>query len=144
MIGKYFYGALAVAILIAAASMTTFAQVGELRGKVMMKQADGQTVPLADAQIDVFRTDMKGKYKTKTNKKGEFVFAGIPFVGTYTVVASHPTAAPNWVDGVKAGRDIPVEIVVTPGDGKRPTLEEVKAAGGGRTSSRRWRWRWRR
>ena len=103
MIGKYFYGALAVAILIAA-SMTTFAQVGELRGKVMMKQADGQTVPLADAQIDVFRTDMKGSYKTTTNKKGEFVFAGIPFVGIYTVVASHPTAAPNWVDGAKAGQ----------------------------------------
>ena len=134
MIGKYFYGALAVAVLIAAASMTTFAQVGELRGRVMMKQADGQTVPLADAQIDVFRTDMKGEYKTKTNKKGEFVFAGIPFVGTYTVSASHPTAAPNWVDGAKAGRDIPVEIVVTPGDGKRPTLEEIKGAGGGRAA----------
>ena len=134
MIGKYFYGALAVAILIAA-SMTTFAQVGELRGRVMMKQADGQTVPLADAAIDVFRTDMKGSYKTTTNKKGEFVFAGIPFVGIYTVVASHPTAAPNWVDGAKAGRDVPVEIVVGPGDGKRPTLEEIKAAGGGRTAA---------
>ena len=133
MITKYFYGALAVAVLVAA-SMTTFAQVGELRGKVMMKQADGQTVPLADAQIDVYRTDMKGSYKTTTNKKGEFVFAGIPFVGIYTVLASHPTAAPNWVDGAKAGRDIPVEIVVTPGDGKRPTLEEIKAAGGGRSA----------
>ena len=134
MIGKYFYGTLAVAVLIAA-SMTTFAQVGELRGRVMMKQADGQTVPLAEAQIDVFRTDMKGEYKTKTNKKGEFVFAGIPFVGTYTVSASHPTATPNWVDGAKAGRDIPVELVVTPGDGKRPTLEEIKGAGGGRASA---------
>jgi tetratricopeptide (TPR) repeat protein len=134
MIGKYFYGTLAVAILIAAASMTTLAQVGELRGTVMMKQADGQTVPLADAQIDVFRTDMKGEYKTKTNKKGEFVFAGIPFVGTYTVSASHPTATPNWVDGAKAGRDIPVAIVVTPGDGKRPTLDEIKGAGGGRAA----------
>ena len=134
MIGKYFYGTLAVAVLIAA-SMTTFAQVAELRGKVMMKQADGQTVPLADAQIDVFRTDMRGSYKTTTNKKGEFVFAGIPFVGIYTVLASHPTAAPNWVDGAKAGRDIPVEIVVTPGDGKRPTLEEIKAAGGGRSAA---------
>ena len=134
MIGKYFYGALAVAVLIAVASMPTFAQVGELRGRVMMKQADGQTVPLADAQIDVFRTDMRGEYKTKTNKKGEFVFAGIPFVGIYTVSASHPTAAPNWVDGAKAGRDIPVDIVVTPGDGKRPTLDEIKAVGGGRAN----------
>jgi tetratricopeptide (TPR) repeat protein len=130
MIGKYFYGALAVAILIASASMTTFAQVGELRGVVTIEQADGQKVPLADAQIDVFRTDMKGEYKTKTNKKGEFVFAGLPFVGTYTVAASHPTASPNWVGGVKAGRDMVVAINVKPGDGKRFTFEEIKAGGG--------------
>ncbi len=131
MIRKYFYGMLAVAILIASASVTTSAQVAELRGKVVMQQADGQKVPLAEAQIDVFRTDISGKYNTKTNKKGEFVFAGLPFVGTYTVVASHPTATPNWVGGVKAGRDVPVELTVTPGEGKRPTFEEVKAAGGG-------------
>ena len=130
MIGKYFYGLLPIAVLIACASITSFAQVGELRGSVVMKQADGQTVPLADAQIDVFRTDMTGKYNTKTNKKGEFVFAGLPFVGTYTVAASHPTAAPNFIPGVKAGRDVPVALTLTPGDGKRFTLDEIKAAGG--------------
>ena len=132
MIGRYFYGALAVAILIASASITTFAQVGELRGHVWMQQAaGGEKVPLADAQIDVFRTDINGNYKTKTNKKGEFVFAGLPFVGTYTVAASHPTARPNWVPGVKAGREVDVEVVLTPGDGKRLTFEEIKAGGGG-------------
>ena len=130
MISRYFYGALAVAILLASVSMTTFAQVAELRGTVMMQQADGQKVPLADAQIDVFRTDMNAKYNTKTNKKGEFVFAGLPFIGTYTVAVSHPTARPNFIPGVKVGREIPVDIVVTPGDGKRLTLEEIKAAGG--------------
>jgi len=130
MITKYFYLALAVVILVASASMTTLAQTGELRGQVMMKQADGQEIPLADAQIDVFRTDMSGKYNTKTNKKGEFVFAGLPFVGTYTVAVSHPTAAPNWLGGVKAGRDVPVQLTVTPGDGKRLTYEDIKAAGG--------------
>ena len=132
MISKYVYGALAAFVLIAAASVTTFAQVAELRGKVVMQQADGQKVPLGDAQIDVFRTDIGGKYNTKTNKKGEFVFAGLPLVGIYTVVASHPTARPNWVDGVKTGRE--VEVIVTPGDGKRPTLEEIKAGGGGRAN----------
>ena len=131
MIGRYIYGALAVAILLAFASITAFAQVGELRGHVWMQQADGQKVPLADAQIDVFRTDMSAKYNTKTNKKGEFVFAGLPFTGTYVVAASHPTAAPNFLPGVKAGRDIPAEITLTPGDGKRLTLEEIKAAGSG-------------
>ena len=131
MIRKHFFGALAVAILVASASLTAVAQVGELRGHVWMQQADGQKVPLADAQIDVFRTDMSAKYNTKTNKKGEFVFAGLPFIGTYTVAASHPTAAPNFVPGVKAGREIPCEITVTPGDGKRLTFDEIKNAGGG-------------
>jgi tetratricopeptide (TPR) repeat protein len=131
MISKYFYGALAVAVLIASVSLTTFAQVGELRGHVWMQGQDGQKVPLADAQIDVFRTDMNAKYQTKTNKKGEFVFAGLPFIGTYTVAASHPTAAPNFVPGVKVGREIPCEITVTPGNGKRLTFEDIKSAGGG-------------
>ena len=67
MIGRYFYGLIAVAILVMSVSVTGFAQVGELRGHVVMQQADGQKVPLADAQIDVFRTDMKAKYNTKTN-----------------------------------------------------------------------------
>lgn len=129
MISRYFYGALAVAILVTAASMTTFAQVAELRGTVMMKQADGQTVPLADAKIDVFRMDMSAKYETKTNKKGEFVFAGLPFIGTYTVAASHPTAAPTFVGGVRPNSENKLELVVSPGDGKRLTLEDVKAAG---------------
>lgn len=131
MIRKHFFGALVVAILVAFASLTAFAQVGELRGKVLMQQADGQKVPLPDAQIDVFRTDMKAEYHTKTDKKGEFVFAGLPFIGTYTVAASHPTAAPNFQPGVKAGRDIPVELTVTPGPGKRLTFDEIKSAGGG-------------
>ena len=130
MIGRYFFGALMVAILVAFASLTAVAQVGELRGHVWMQQADGQKVPLADAQIDVFRTDMKADYHVKTNKKGEFVFAGLPFIGVYAVAASHPTAKPNWVNGVKAGRDIPCEITVTPGDGKRFTYDEIKAAAG--------------
>ena len=130
MIGKFFFGALAVAVLLSFASISAVAQVGELRGTVMMAQADGQKVPLADAQIDVFRTDIKGEYKTKTNKKGEWVFAGIPFVGTYVVSVSHPTASPTFIPGVKAGRGIPVELEVKPGDGKRLTLDEIRNAGG--------------
>src|SRR5215217_9337625 len=131
MIGKYIYGALAVVILVASFSITAVAQVGELRGHVWMQQADGQKVPVAKAEIDVFRTDMSDKYHTETNTKGEFVFAGLPFIGTYVVAASHPSATPNWVPGVKAGRGIDCEIVLTPGAGKRLTFEEIKGAGGG-------------
>jgi tetratricopeptide (TPR) repeat protein len=127
MINRYFIGVLAVAVLVTVASAPAFAQVGELRGTVMMEE-NGQKVPLADAKIDVYRTDMKGTYETKTNKKGEFVFAGVPFVGTYAVAASHPTARPNFIPGVRAGRNQVVEIVVTPGDGKRLTYDEVTKA----------------
>jgi tetratricopeptide (TPR) repeat protein len=128
MFHRYFFGVLAVAALVLSAAVSTTAQVGELRGHVFMQQADGQKVPLADAQIDVVRTDVKGEYKTKTNKKGEFVFAGLPFVGVYSVAVSHPTAAPNFIAGVKVGRDQAADIVVTPGDGKRLTSDEIKAA----------------
>lgn len=128
MLNKYVIGALAVAILVVGASVPAFAQVGELRGHVWMQQADGQKVPLAEAQIDVFRTDMKAKYDTKTNKKGEYVFAGLPFVGEYIVAASHPTASPNFIPHVKAGRGTDVDITVTPGAGKRLTLDEIEKA----------------
>ena len=78
MIYKYFSAVFAVVLLITFSAVSTPAQVGELRGHVFMQQPDGQKVPLADAQIDVYRTDMSAKYNTKTNKKGEFVFAGLP------------------------------------------------------------------
>jgi len=135
MIGRYFYGFIAVAILVMSVSVTAFAQVGELRGHVLMQQADGQKVPLADAQIDVYRVDIKAKYNTKTNKKGEFVFAGLPFVGDYAIAVSHPTAAPNWLPNVKVGRDVDYEVTVTPGDGKRLTPEDIEKARAGTPAS---------
>jgi tetratricopeptide (TPR) repeat protein len=128
MIRRYIFGTIAATLVMAFAVITASAQVGELRGHVFMQQADGNKVPLADAQIDVFRTDVKGEYHTKTSKKGEFVFAGLPFVGEYTIVASHPTASPNWLSKFKVGRGVMADIIVTPGDGRRPTIEDLKNA----------------
>lgn len=131
MIHRYFFAVVVAAFLVASAAATSFAQVGELRGHVWLQQADGQKVPLADANIDVFRMDLKAEYKTKTNKKGEFVFAGLPLVGTYTVAASHPSAQPSFIGDVKVGREIPADLTLAPGDGKRLTAEEVKGAAAG-------------
>ncbi|HSE32533.1 MAG TPA: carboxypeptidase regulatory-like domain-containing protein [Pyrinomonadaceae bacterium] len=142
MIRRYIFGTIAATLVLAFAAVTVSAQVGELRGHVFFQKADGTKEPLADAQIDVFRTDSKGEYHTKTNKKGEYVFAGLPFIGEYTIAASHPTASPNWVSKFKVGRGIMADITVTPGDGRRPTFEDIKnatpsggaAPGGGRNS----------
>ena len=84
------------------------------------------TVPAAGAQIDVFRTDVGGKYETKADKKGQFVFAGLPFVGTYVIAASAPNATPSAKGGAKAGREIDYELVLEPGDGRRLTEAEAK------------------
>ena len=129
MFRKSLFTVVAALALVFSAAIVTSAQVGELHGHVFMQQADGTKVPLADAVIDVYRTDISSKYNTKTNKKGEWIFAGIPYIGTYTVAVSHPTAQPTWQPGVKAGRDVDVVLNVSPGDGKRLTLDDIKALG---------------
>src|SRR5207253_3422023 len=113
-----FTSIMATAILVLSA-IAASAQTGQLRGHVLLKQADGTSVKAADAVIDVFRIDLSGAYHTKTDKKGEFVFAGLPFIGTYVVTASLPNAAPGFVKGVKVGRDVDYEIVLSPGDGRK-------------------------
>ena len=110
-------------------SVTASAQsMAQLRGHVVLKQADGTSAPLAGAVIDVFRTDIGGKYETKTDKRGQFVFAGIPFTGDYIIAASAPNAAPYAKGGAKAGRDVDYELPLVTGDGHRYTEAEAKAA----------------
>src|SRR6185503_20924253 len=54
--------------------------------------------------------------------------AGLPIAGTYVIAASAPNAAPNAFAGARAGREVDYEVVLTPGDGRRPTAEQVQAS----------------
>ena len=130
MLRKFILATIASLAILTSALMAS-AQTGELRGHVVFTQADGTAVPASEAAIDVFRTDLSGKYNTKTNKKGEFVFAGLPYVGTYIIAASRADAQPAWLSEIKVGRGIDYEIKMAPGTGKRLTFEEIKAAGSG-------------
>jgi tetratricopeptide (TPR) repeat protein len=123
--------ALASALLLAASAAVTNAQVAQVTGKVTLKQADGSVVPVENATIDIYRTDIKWQAQVKTNKKGEYMHAGVPFVGVYTFVASAPGAAPDYRPGVRVSQGPNVNFELTPGDGSRPTLEQVKAASAG-------------
>src|SRR5215210_107505 len=124
---NYFISFAAVTMLLLG-SVIASAQNGPLRGHVVMTQADGTKTPVEGAIIDVFRTDMSGKQETKTDKKGIFRFAGLPLAGTYTIAASAPNARPDFLAGVKVGQDTDYELQLgAGGDGKRLTLEEVKA-----------------
>jgi len=141
---SYLFSAIIAAAFFVGSGITAVAQVGPMRGHVVLKQADGTTIKAANAQVDVYRIDLPGNYPTKTNKNGEFVYAGLPFVGTYIIAASMPNAAPAYVGNAKAGQDIDYELVLSPGDGHRLTADEAKklaagpssrptAAGGGAT-----------
>lgn len=132
---KYFISLLALALLLTCSHLAS-AQVGPLRGHVVIVGADGTKTPVEGAIIDVYRTDIAGKYETKTGKRGVFQFAGLPLAGTYTIAASATNARPDALPGVKVGQDIDYELQLgAGGDGKRLTLEEIKAisarAGGG-------------
>ncbi len=132
MLRKHFFVTVTAAALFILSAVVASAQTGELRGKVQLKQADGTMVPAADAVIDVFRTDLQGKpYTTKTNKKGEFVYAGLPYVGTYIIAVSMPNAQPIYQTDVKVGRNVEYSLVLSPGDGRRLTLDEIKKAPSG-------------
>src|SRR2546427_1374282 len=133
----YLFTLIGTAAVLLSTAIAASAQTGQLRGHVIIKQADGTSVPAAGAQIDVFRTDLPGQYPTKADKKGQFVYAGLPYVGTYIIAASAPNAAPFAQGNVKAGRDTDYEVVLSPGDGRRLTADEAKvaAAGGGSTAS---------
>lgn len=128
MYRKQLFISLVAVLTLLLGTVAASAQSGALRGHVVMKQADGKSTPVANAQIDVYRTDITGKYNTKTNKKGEFIFAGLPFVGTYIVAASAPDAAPSFIPNVRAGQEVDYEIVLTPGDGRRLTESDVRTA----------------
>ena len=122
---SYLFTSIVAAAILVLSAVAASAQTGQLRGHVLLKQADGTSAKAADAVIDVFRTDMSGVFHTKTDKKGEFIFAGLPFTGTYVVAASMPNAAPSFVRGVKVGKDVDYEIVLSPGTGAKLTLDEI-------------------
>ncbi|MBM3736363.1 MAG: tetratricopeptide repeat protein [Acidobacteria bacterium] len=93
---------LGVSLLFAASG---FAQTGAIAGKV--KGPDG--APLKDGLVKIERTDIKGNYKVKTNKKGEYFHAGLP-LGTYNVTLEVAGRDADKMQGVRTRLGDPVEI----------------------------------
>src|SRR5688500_521365 len=103
MRSNLFLRTLFAALFLAASAVAVSAQVTQVNGTVTLKQADGTEVPVAGAQVDIYRTDIKGEYHVKTDKKGKYIYAGLPFVGTYTVTVSAPGARPTWASKKRFG-----------------------------------------
>lgn len=134
---SYFLNSIAVVAVLLFGSLAASAQTGALRGAVKLMGADGKAAPVTNGVVDVWRTDIGGEYHTKTDKNGEWVFAGLPFTGFYVVSISAPGASPMAKKDVRAGREVPVDVVLVSGNGKKLTRDEAIAAasGGGAASS---------
>jgi len=122
---NYFTFLLAIA-LFTTAGTAVFAQSGMARGTVLVKKADGSVAPVADAVIDVYRTDIKGKLPSaKTNKKGEFTVLGLLPGGRYLLSISAPGIRSDLASGIKAG-DERIVVNAIEGDGKPFSEEEAR------------------
>lgn len=86
-------------------SGVSFAQVGSIAGKVIGE--DGQ--PLQNALVLIERQDVRGNYKVKTKKKGDFFHAGLP-IGQYKVSVEVDGRIAESVGGVRVGMGDPTNV----------------------------------
>src|SRR5258708_8209876 len=105
-------------VLSFAASAQTTSLAGEVKGE------DGQH--LKDAWIKIERKDIKGSYKVKTNKKGEYVHAGLP-IGTYDMALEVDGKVRDSVKNVRTtmGDPKPVNFSLA---GQKKQQESIAAA----------------
>jgi tetratricopeptide (TPR) repeat protein len=110
-------------LLLAAASS---AQTSSLEGEV--KGVDGG--PVKGALVKIERTDIKGNYKVKTDKKGHYFHAGLP-LGTYNVTLEIDGKDVDSVKGVRTrlGDPIPVDFDLKAIKAKQDALQAAAASG---------------
>src|SRR5882762_9721805 len=75
----------------------TWAQTTTIEGQV--KGGDGG--PLKGAEITLERTDIKGHYHVKSDKKGHWLYTGLPF-GTYDITCAVDGKVVDGMKGVKS------------------------------------------
>lgn len=128
---KLLFNISAAALMLALCVVTASAQVNA-NGKVTLKQADGTDAPVEGATVDIYQTDTGRKFlNIKTNKKGEYSHAGIPLGGVFTIAVSAPGARPSYFVNLRLTQQPINNFVLEPGDGRRLTLDDIKASEAG-------------
>ena len=88
-----------------ACASLAYGQTGAIRGKVIGK--DGQ--PLQGAWVKIERQQVRGNYKVKSRKKGDFFHAGLP-LGIYNVSCEIDGQIVDRVGNVRVGLSDPAEV----------------------------------
>ncbi|MGH9378557.1 MAG: tetratricopeptide repeat protein [Terriglobia bacterium] len=95
----------AFALAMVMSAVPLMAQTGGVTGTA--KGVDGKN--LAGYPILIERQDIKGTYKTKTNKHGSFVYIGLP-IGDYKVVLDSPSGQQLFYISKHVGLGDPTEV----------------------------------
>jgi Tfp pilus assembly protein PilF len=105
-------------------------QTGSLAGRVIGE--DGK--PLQGAEIQIVRKDIKGNYKTKSNKKGEWFHAGLP-LGNYDLTCVVDGKPVDKANNVRTTLGDPKEIEFNLAQIKQKQAALQKAAESGKLSA---------
>ncbi len=120
---KTLLAALVCGLLAAGAA---FAQTASLEGEV--KGEDGK--PLQGAMVKIIRTDIKGNYQVKTDKKGKWFHAGLP-LGRYQIQLEVNGQVVDQVNGVQTrlGDPTPINFDLQVMAKKRAAMQKAAEAG---------------
>lgn len=123
---KVSQAALLAALVAGVFAGSAVAQTTSLEGKVIGE--DGK--PLKDAIIKIERTDIKGNYKTKSGKKGDWFHAGLP-IGTYNISCEVNGQEVDKVNGVRStlGDPRPVDFDLSKLAARRKAMEQAAQTG---------------
>jgi tetratricopeptide (TPR) repeat protein len=83
-----------------------YGQMGTFMGKVVGE--DGKGVP--NIVIKIERKDIKGNWQTKTNKKGDWIYSGMPVPGQFAITCEMNGQVADALNGVRSQMGDPVEL----------------------------------
>ena len=112
--------------LVALFTFNAIAQTASLEGEV--KGEDGKPMPGALIKLD--RKDIKGAYKVKTNKKGQWFHAGLP-LGNYDITLEIDGKVMDVVKNVRTrmGDPLPINFDLSKMAEKRKAMEQAVSTG---------------
>ena len=110
-----------------------WAQTTTIEGDV--KDANGQ--PLKGAVIDLVRTDIKGHYTVKSDKKGHWLYTGLPY-GKFDISCIVDGQTVDSVKGVqsKYGDSTTIDFDMRKSQAAKASMQAAMASGEFRTMPR--------
>jgi tetratricopeptide (TPR) repeat protein len=107
-------------------AVSGLAQTGAIEGEVKDENGKG----LQGALVKIERTDIKGNYKVKTDKKGHYFHAGLP-LGTYNVALEVDGKEIDKVSGVRTrlGDPVPVNFNMAEYKAKQQAMQKAMESG---------------